>query len=150
MRMRTRDQSIALLIGLALFAIGGNALAYSSPIDRGSAPALTLSELRAVAARAGFSGQGLDIAVAVALAESGGYPGAVGDKNAGGSYGLWQVNVRWHPEYKDTPDALLDPDANAAAAFKISKGGTDWSAWSTYTGKQYLAHMPGAVKGRAG
>jgi Lysozyme like domain len=117
-------------------------MATSSQTDLGKAPALTRAELLACAQKAGFTGAGADLAVAIALAESGGHPQAIGDKNAGGSYGLWQVNMRWHPEYASNPSALFDPDACAAAAYKISKGGTDWSPWSTYTNKSYLAYMP--------
>lgn len=34
--------------------------------------------------------------------------------------------------------ALLDPIYNAHAAFVISKGGTDWSPWSTFRNGTYL------------
>ena len=50
------------------------------------------------------------IAVAVALAESGGNPRAThrnSDKNRTTDYGLWQINAFWHPQY--APAELLDP-----------------------------------------
>lgn len=67
-------------------------------------------------------------AYAVARAESGGRPDAVGD--AGQSYGLWQVYRPAHPQYGAS--WLLDPDNNAAAALAISGGGRNWNPWCTW------------------
>ena len=92
---------------------------------------MNLAELRQLAAQVGFPDASLDVAAAVAMAESGGNPAAVGDQ--GNSLGLWQVNVPSHPQYKGTD--LLMPEQNARAALTISKGGTDWSPWSTFTTK---------------
>jgi hypothetical protein len=140
--MRPRDKGLAVLLGVALFAFGRKGMSGSSVIRRGNAPALTLAQLRDVAAAAGFTGGALDIAVAVAMAESRGYPQAVGDPSKGGSYGLWQVNIPNHPEYRGDPSVLFDPATAAAAAYKISRAGTDWSPWSTYNDKEYLKWMP--------
>lgn len=75
-------------------------------------------------------------AVAVALAESRGDPKAK-HTNANGSVdvGLWQINLRAHPQY--TQAQMLDPQQNAGAMSSISKTGTDWSAWSTFRSGAY-------------
>jgi Lysozyme like domain len=104
---------------------------------------LTLAQLTALAATVGFPNPPL--AAAIAMAESGGNPGAIGDLNIspGGSVGLWQINLAAHPSY--TADQLTDPTANAQAAFAISSAGTNWRPWTTYmTGayKKYYHPFP--------
>lgn len=98
---------------------------------------LTAPQVAAYARAAGFSntpgtygGLGLTWAVAVALAESGGDPAAVGGPNRDGShdYGLWQINDKAHPG--DAAKAL-DPAACAAAAYRISSAGRSFTPWST-------------------
>ncbi len=63
----------------------------------------------------------VDAALRVMACESGGNPLAVG---AAGELGLYQIHPRWHP------DATTDPIGNIAAAYRISNGGRDWSAWT--------------------
>lgn len=87
---------------------------------------LTRAQLRAVVVRAGFPEP--DVATAIALAESGGVPGALGD--GGVSIGLFQINTRAHPSYAN--DDLKDPLKNAIAAYEISRGGSNWKPWSTW------------------
>lgn len=53
--------------------------------------------------------------------ESGGRADATG---AQGEMGLLQIHPRFHP------DASYDPEANIRAAYRISGGGYDTSAWS--------------------
>jgi hypothetical protein len=106
-------------------------------MSRGSAPALSFEALRLLALGAGFNSVQADIAAAVALAESAGYPEARGD--GGASFGLWQVHTPSHPEY--TPALLLEPAYNAKAAWEIfSKGG--WAMWTTYRTGAYRQYMP--------
>jgi hypothetical protein len=89
-------------------------------------------------------------AYAVARAESGGRPGAEGDLDLGVSIGLWQINLRWHPEYSRR--WLYDPGNNARAAVLISNGGRTWNPWCTWErtacggagGNQYRAYLPEA------
>jgi hypothetical protein len=50
--------------------------------------------------------------------------GRVDATGAAGEMGLMQIHPRWHP------DASYDPEANLRAAYRISAGGTSWSAWS--------------------
>jgi hypothetical protein len=49
------------------------------------------------------------------------------------------VNV--HPY---TKTQMQDPAQNAAAAWKISSGGTNWKPWSAYTNGSYLLYMTSA------
>jgi hypothetical protein len=67
-------------------------------------------------------------AYAVARAESGGRPDAVGD--GGTSFGLWQINRPSHPQYPVAQ--LLDPEGNANAALAVSAGGHNWNPWCTW------------------
>jgi hypothetical protein len=90
---------------------------------------MTVAQLQDLAASVGFPPDVVPTAAAIAKAESGGYPDAY---NTEGSWGLWQVNLPNHPEYAGDPSALYDPTTNARAALKISRGGTDFSPWTTY------------------
>ena len=109
---------------------------------------LSPSGIAQVAANAGFQGNDLITAVAIALAESGGNPGVVGDLSLtpGGSVGLWQINLRWHPEY--TAAKLVDPQTNANAAFAIYQAaGNSFTPWSTFKNGAYTAHLDEAQSG---
>lgn len=75
------------------------------------------------------------LAMAIAMAESGGVPGALLITNREESVGLWQINIKAHPQY--TRQQMKDPEQNAMAAYKISKGGTDWRPWSVYKNNTY-------------
>ena len=87
------------------------------------------------AQNAGFSGEDLLIAVAIAYAESSGDPQAVGDN--GDSIGLWQINLPNHPEYQGQD--LTNPQVNANAAYAIySAAGNSFSPWSTFKSGAYL------------
>jgi Lysozyme like domain len=77
-------------------------------------------------------------AVAAAIGESGGNERAVGDRSQGGSYGLWQIHLPSHPEYKSNPEQLFNPRTNAAAAYKIyvaaGRSFEPFHAWSHASG----------------
>lgn len=83
------------------------------------------------------------LAAAIAYAESGGVPNALASTSREYSVGLWQINTRAHPSY--TREELSDPIKNAAAAFKISKGGTDWRPWSTFVNGKYKQFLTGVL-----
>jgi CBS domain-containing protein len=95
---------------------------------------------------AGFRGNALEIAYAVALAESSGKASAHNDNEATGddSYGLFQINMlgAMGPERRKLYDLkknddLFHPPTNARVAFEISEGGTNWEPWSTYVSGAY-------------
>src|SRR4051812_26114165 len=87
---------------------------------------MTASQVAGYASAAGFRGSALTTAVAVAHAESG-FDADASHTNTNGTIdrGLWQINSI------HGSDSTLDPAANAQAAYKISKGGTDWKPWCT-------------------
>jgi Lysozyme like domain len=67
---------------------------------------------------------------AIAYAESTGNPNAINNEpNGTTSYGLTQINSS-HPGAADA----LDPNAAFQQAYTISKGGTNFGPWSTYSG----------------
>lgn len=114
---------------------------------------LTASEIRTLLEAHGFPAESIPKAIAIAMHESGGDPGATVDTRGlsdadlhafwGPSYdgvrldphgeyacGLWQTNVRANPQYD--PVKLLDTDYAAQAFFKQSKGGKDFTPWTVH------------------
>ena len=116
---------------------------------------LSAGQIATYASSAGFTGNDLQTAVAVALAESSGNPSIYGDQNlaptAGPSIGLWQINIgtNAHPEYANAN--LTDPATNAAAAFSIYvRAGYSFEPWATFDPRdgstpRYLAYLPTAA-----
>jgi hypothetical protein len=135
-----------LLFGMAALAVYiGYTMTDNATPEIPTSGRLNAAQIAQLASNAGFTEQDLATAVAVALAESGGKVDAYNPETAAGtpegkgSYGLWQIYLKMHPEY--TPAALLDPQTNANAAFKIyQQRGETFAAWSTYTNGAYLAH----------
>ena len=103
---------------------------------------LSATQIRSYAQGAGFKGNDLNTAVAIALAESGGNPMAYNPElgantaKGSGSRGLWQIYGAAHPQYNS--DLMFDPAANAAAAFAVYKeAGNKFTPWSTYNNGSY-------------
>ena len=111
---------------------GGFDTGYSG--GQASAPGV----LRDAAMRAGFTGQALEIALAVAMAEGGGRPGAIGDN--GQSVSSWQIHMPSHPNY-DRNRLLSDPYYAAQAAYQISGGGRNWNPWTMYRNGGYRRYL---------
>lgn len=102
----------------------------------------TAAQIAQTAANAGFKGNQIVMATAIALAESGGNTAAIGYDNDGShDVGLWQINSIHG--YSDA--AMQDPAQNAAAAYSISSSGTNWSPWSTFGTGAYLKYMATAM-----
>ena len=106
---------------------------------------MTISEITAVAQNAGFEGQDLTTAVAIALAESGGNPNAHGDTGLGtgtGSFGLWQIYSDAHPEFGPDFTTLYDPQTNANAAYSVySDAGFKFTPWTTFKTGSYAGFV---------
>lgn len=93
---------------------------------------------------------------AIALAESGGNPAAIGDVNLqtktwGPSVGLTQVRSlnadKGTGKIRDA-NKLTDPLFNMRAAYALSAAGTTFVPWSTYTDGAYKKFLPDAQGAR--
>ena len=96
--------------------------------------------------KAGFIGEDLEIAVAIAFAESGGDPNSYDPETAAkaglgeGSIGLWQIFHKEHPEFGNAD--LTDPQVNACAAFSIYRNArSTFEPWATFTEGKYKAFL---------
>lgn len=114
----------------------------------------TYAELAGLWIEAKGDPQQAGVAAAVAEAESGGDPTKINNTaypNLPGynpvkpgdlpeySVGLWQINIVSHPGY--TQAQMEDPVQNAAAAVAISRNGTDFGFWTTYTSGAYRQYV---------
>jgi hypothetical protein len=104
---------------------------------------LTATQIATLAQQAGFPTKEINTAVGVAMAESGGNPGAHNSKPPDDSYGLWQINMlgALGPDRRkrfgiSKNEQLFDPAINAKAAHIIWKD-SGWNAWTTYTSGKY-------------
>jgi len=119
------------------------------------------STLVSLLQQAGFKGAGLQTMFKIIMAESGGRSNAYNGNASTGdkSYGLAQINMIGNigtsrlKQYGLTSyDQLFDPLTNLKAAYRISKGGTNFNAWTTYTSGKYQSHAydPNYVVNTAG
>lgn len=133
----------------AAAACGPQAPEYDGPPLPGSedyTPSFMFNsrDIAQFAAGAGFVGDDLVTAVAVARAESGGHPAAINTENANGStdYGLWQINSV-HTRSGFDPARYRDPAYNAMWAYRVFEGaGKQWSPWTVYKTGKYREHLP--------
>jgi hypothetical protein len=119
---------------------------YSISFDRGSYEIIEMSytpktqlsdeQLTIILKQAGFSGNGLKMAKAIAFYESTNRPMAL--NKSSNCYGLFQINMSGSmgPDRLDkyglnSNEDLFNPLINAQIAYKMSSGGSNWSAWST-------------------
>lgn len=113
-----------------------------------------MASLISILQQAGFKGNALKMAYAIAMAESGGNARAH-NGNAGtgdNSYGLFQINMlgAMGPERRkrfglSSNDDLFDPLTNAKVAYKMSNGGKSWGPWSTYGNGAYKTYYGGSM-----
>lgn len=108
---------------------------------------LSPAEIKGFATGAGFTGDDANIAVAVALAESGGDPNSHNSTPPDDSYGLMQINMlgslgpaRRKQFGLSSNTQLYDPATNMKAA-KAIQGSSGWHAWTTYTSGKYKAFL---------
>ena len=112
-------------------------LLVSSSSRSSSRDKLTIGELRELAARMGFPDPRL--AAAIAMAESSGIVKNVGDRHLGVSIGLWQINMRAHPQFSRSE--LETEEGNARAALVVSRNGTNWRPWSAYRERKHVPFL---------
>lgn len=111
---------------------------------------LTVDEMVEVCYRAGFRGNDIAIAVAIARAESGWNPSVVNNNPNTQDYsvGLFQINMLFHKTNFGTEEELKVPERNANAALALRNTSQGWRHWSVYkNGKyqQYLGDAQAAV-----
>jgi hypothetical protein len=106
-----------------------------------NAHSLTDSQLVELLKAVGFKGSALKTAWAVAKAESNGRPFAFNGntKTGDSSYGIFQINMlgTLGPDRRNRYDldfnaALFNPVMNAEVVYRMTRGGIDWSSWSSY------------------
>jgi hypothetical protein len=106
-----------------------------------NATSLTDSQLVELLKAVGFKGKGLKTAWAVAKAESNGRPFAFNGntKTGDSSFGIFQINMlgTLGPDRRDKFELdlnaeLFSPVRNAEIVYHMTKGGTNWSSWSSY------------------
>lgn len=130
----------------ALLLIGGGILLAVAAGGQALSGNLSIIQLWNLAKAAGFSGADAVIAVAVALAESGGDPEAYGDRNipveGAASLGLWQINTYYHPEFGPDFSVLMNPQRNAEAAFSVYRAaGNSFTPWTTFKNGAYASFV---------
>ena len=91
---------------------------------------LTIPQTITLAKQAGFSGNGLQRIVAIAICESGLETSRVGVSDPN-DRGLTQINRKWHPEVSDA--CAFNGLCNLQQAYRISSNGTNFNQWTTYT-----------------
>lgn len=110
---------------------------------------LPIADVVRYAQQAGFRGDALVTAVAIAKAESSFQTNAHGDISLmtavwGPSVGLWQIrSLKAESNTGKTRDAvaLVDPAFNARSAYAISGGGVNFTPWSVFKDGSYKQHV---------
>lgn len=109
---------------------------------------LSDQQLISILKDAGFRGDGLKMAWAIAVKESTRRPMAL--NKSSNCYGLFQINMTGSmgPDRREkyglsSNEDLYNPLTNAIIAYKMSNGGTNWSAWSTEnSAKRFVSEFP--------
>ena len=118
---------------------------YSNTVYKPS-EMLTDRELKELLSAVGFEGKALKQAWAIVKAESNSRPMAYnGNRKTGdSSYGIFQINMLGELgiDRKEKFDLksnilLFDPVINAEITYYMTKGGQDWSSWSSLYGDRY-------------
>jgi hypothetical protein len=141
------------LVGLPLAAGGAPGAAAAPPVLAPASPPIPGAHVAAYAHAAGFRGYALAVAVAVAGAESGWSPDALGDDHPIGglrcpSHGLWQIrSCPGVPGGLDrgTRDQLVDPAHNAQVAYRLWITPRSFGHWSVFTDGRYLTWLDRAL-----
>jgi len=114
-----------------------------SPATAGGGGGMTLAEVKAAARRAGFDEDGANTMAAISVPESSLNPNAYNPNDpSGGSFGLTQINGV-HPGARE---ALGNPDRAMELAFRVSKGGTNFSPWTAYRSGAYKPYLAEASR----
>jgi hypothetical protein len=112
-------------------------------------PPMTPAAVHALAVTHGLTVDQAVIATAIAWAESGLNPEAVGDVNLeddkwGPSVGLYQIRslrVDTGTGKERDVERLGDPSFNTRSMVAVSAGGTNWTPWSVFKNGRYQEHI---------
>ena len=132
-RLRTGAAAAALLAVLALLSPALSAQAAAQPSGN-----LTDAALAKILAGTGFSGDTLVTALEIVFAESGGNPRAL---NPSGARDIFQ----FMPNTLADDNCAYDPVCASQAAYRISKAGSDWHKWETFTTGVYVRYKSRAL-----
>jgi len=117
---------------------GKNGEGPTKQSQQGLGEQLGLVQIMKLARDAGLPCENLVMAGAVAMAESGGWPGATNVNGSSGDCpsgsidrGIWQINDCYWPQFDDT--CAFEPACNAMAMATISGDGSSFSLWSSVT-----------------
>jgi hypothetical protein len=143
---------VAVIIVLAVIGVYLYEQYQGGTLNFGDQMRLTPKQIADLASNAGFQGNDLVTAVAVALAESGGKVAAynpelqAGATEGKGSFGLWQIYRTAHPEFATWN--LDDPQLNAQAAYIVyQNAGYSFRPWSTFKTGAYQVYVNQAIDG---
>jgi len=155
----TRDDEKLLLVMLGLYLLSEYSWNVVPALERGGARiydmlhndaghkqdlpgrGLTRQAVLDIALKVGFPNPKL--AAAIALAESGGIPGAIVRSSKEYSVGLWQINTLAHRQY--SVEDMKNPIKNAVAALQISQHGKNWRPWTMYRNGKYKQFQTGIL-----
>jgi hypothetical protein len=102
---------------------------------------LSIAQMYALARKAGLDPARATVAAAVGMAESGGRTAVTSANPDGGvNVGVWQLDTKGKGAGHSVAE-LSDPTTNATVMAKGTSGGTDWSAWQTYTQGTYHQYL---------
>jgi hypothetical protein len=130
---RIQRLTVALFATLALLFSLAAPVAAATP--SGSPADAALAKMLA---GVGFSGDQLLTALEIVFAESGGNPRAL---NPSGARGIFQ----FMPNTLADDSCAYDPVCASQAAYRISKAGTDWHKWETFTTGVYVRYKSRAL-----
>lgn len=102
---------------------------------------LSITQMYALARKAGLSTANAVVAAAIGMAESSGRTAVTSPNPDGGTnVGIWQLDTKGKGAGY-TVAQLQDPATNAKAMAKGSANGTNWSAWATYGSGAYRSFI---------
>ncbi|MCU1449338.1 MAG: hypothetical protein JWP02_1508 [Acidimicrobiales bacterium] len=112
----------------------------------------SVADLKGALARAGFSGDGLDVMTAIGLAENTSRSltavNTAGNSPPSRDRGPLQINDFYHPDVGDA--CAFNLDCSAQAVYKISDGGTNFGPWATFKTGAYMNFLADARAALAG
>ena len=86
-----------------------------------------------------YFGDNWKLARAVMMSEGNYDVNAFNPKNGSNDRGIWQISRKYHPDVSD--ECAKDIECSTKYAYKLSRGGTDWTPWYGYVYGGYKEHL---------